>query len=62
MRRARCRRGLARPFLVFSPRRLRAALDRDIAEIDAAMSEQLDAVLHARDFSTSRDAGAALPG
>ena len=29
---------------------LRAALDRDIAEIDAAMSEQLDAVLHAPRF------------
>ena len=27
--------------------RLRAALDRDIAEIDAALSDQLDAVLHA---------------
>src|ERR1044072_5696927 len=26
--------------------RLRAALDRDIAEIDAAMGDQLDAVLH----------------
>jgi type VI secretion system ImpC/EvpB family protein len=29
---------------------LRAALDRDITEIDAAMSEQLDAVLHAPRF------------
>ena len=29
---------------------LRAALDRDIADIDAAMSEQLDAVLHAQRF------------
>lgn len=27
--------------------RLRAALDRDIAEIDAALSDQLDAILHA---------------
>jgi type VI secretion system ImpC/EvpB family protein len=30
--------------------RLRAALDRDIAETDAALSEQLDAILHARRF------------
>src|SRR5262245_32254833 len=30
--------------------RLRAALDRDIADIDAAMGEQLDAVLHAPRF------------
>ena len=29
---------------------LRAALDRDIAEIDAALSDQLDAVLHAQRF------------
>src|SRR4249919_1988136 len=29
---------------------LRAALDRDIVDIDAAMSEQLDAVLHAQRF------------
>jgi len=29
---------------------LRAALDRDIADIDAALSEQLDAVLHAQRF------------
>src|SRR5215467_6161716 len=29
---------------------LRAALDRDIAEIDAALSDQLDAILHARRF------------
>src|SRR4029077_9888216 len=29
---------------------LRAALDRDIADIDAAMCEQLDAVLHAQRF------------
>ena len=43
------RRGAGRP-----PRRrqraLRAALDRDIAEIDAAIGEQLDAVLHAPRF------------
>ena len=50
--RARCRRGSARPSrgLLGGGTALRAALDRDIADIDAAMSEQLDAVLHAQRF------------
>ncbi len=36
--------------LVAGPDRLRAALDRDIADIDAVLGKQLDAVLHAPRF------------
>ena len=55
--RARCRRGSARALPGLLARRSSAAgapLDRDIADIDAALGEQLDAVLHAPAISRAR--------
>ena len=48
--------------LRIDPQALRDAVDRDIAAIDAMLSEQVDAILHHRACASWKARGAASPG